>query len=116
MSDNVWYYVAAQSGDKEAATLWMVLRDESGYTCRAWELAGFDRRKVEAWMRMTEQRRAKGLAIDPPPDIHDMTSPEEAHFAKIHEARAYFGTPWNPALRRHAAEFFRQIDPVKYPG
>ena len=116
MNENVWYYVATQSEDTETATLWMVLRDDSGYTCRTWELAGFDRRKIEAWMRMTEQRRSKGLAIDPPPDIHDMTSPEEAHFAKIHEARAYFGTPWNPALRRHAAEFFRQIDPVKYPG
>lgn len=115
MSDNVWYYVASQSEDKESATLWMVVRDDSGYTCRTWPLAGFERRKVEAWMRMTEQRRAKGLAIDPPPDIGDM-APEEAHFTKIHEARAHFGTPWNAALRRHAAEFFRQIDPVKYPG
>ena len=115
MTDNVWYHVVSHSEDKEAATLWMVLRSESGYTCRAWQIAGFERRKVEAWMRMTEHNRAKGLPIEPPPDIDDMT-PDEAHFAKIHEARAYLGTPWNPALRRHAAEFFRQIDPVKYPG
>ena len=115
MSDNVWYHLASENGDDDAATLWMVARDESGYTCRAWQLAGFERRKIEAWMRMVEQRKAKGLAIDPPPDIADMT-PEEAHFAKIHEARAHFGTPWNPALRRHAAAFFREIDPVKYRG
>jgi len=116
MSDNnIWYHVASQSEDDESATLWMVMRDEAGYTCRAWELAGFERRKIDAWMRMIEQRRAKGLAIDPPPDIHDMT-PEEAHFAKIHEARAYLATTWNPTLRKHAAQFFRQIDPVKYPG
>lgn len=115
MSENVWYYVASRTEDKETATLWMVLRDESGYTCRTWQLSGFDRRKIEAWMRMTEQRRSKGLAIDPPPDILDMT-PEEAHFAKIHEARAHLGIPWDPTLRNHAAVFFRQIDPVKYPG
>lgn len=115
MTENIWYHLAAQSDDDESAMLWMVMRDAAGYTCRTWQLAGFERRKIEAWMRMTEQRRAKGLSIDPPPDIGDM-APEEARFAKIHEARAYFGTPWNPALRRHAAEFFRQIDPVKYPG
>ena len=115
MSDNVWYHMASQAEDKEAATLWMVLRDESGYTCRSWQVAGFERRKMEAWMRMTEQRMAKGLALDPPPDIAEMT-PDEAHFKKIHEARAYLATTWNPALRRHAAEFFRRIDPVKYPG
>ncbi|HVZ20509.1 MAG TPA: hypothetical protein VG871_05580 [Vicinamibacterales bacterium] len=115
MGDNVWYHIASPSEDDEAATLWMVARDESGYTCRTWQLAGFERRRIEAWMRMVEQRRARGLPIDPPPDIDDMTA-EEAHFAKIHEARAYLGTPWNSALRRHAAEFFRQIDPAKYPG
>ena len=115
MSDNVWYHIASQAEDSEAATLWMVLRDETGYTCRAWQLAGFERRKIDAWMRMVDQRQAKGLAVDPPPDIHDMT-PQEAHFAKIHEARAYLATAWNPTLRRHAAEFFRQIDPVRYPS
>ncbi|HVT32529.1 MAG TPA: hypothetical protein VHE32_07775 [Rhodanobacteraceae bacterium] len=115
MSENVWYHIAVESEDAENATLWMVLRDESGYTCRAWPLVGFERRRIEAWMRMVEQRRSRGLSIDPPPDIADMTA-EEAHFAKIHEARAYLGTTWNPALRRHATEFFRQIDPAKYPG
>jgi hypothetical protein len=115
MSENVWYYVVSESEDRETATLWMVLRDESGYMCRTWELAGFERRKIEAWMRMVEQRRAKGIPIDPPPDI-DAMAPYEAHFENIHEARAHFGTRWNPVLRRHAAEFFRQIDPVKYPG
>ena len=115
MNDDIWYHVAAQTDDDDAATLWMVTRDASGYTCRVWQVEGFERRKIEAWMRMAEQRRANGLSIEPPPDIRDMT-PEEAHFEKIHEARAYLGTPWNPALRRHAAEFFRQIDPVKYPG
>ena len=115
MSENVWYHVAVENEDSEAATLWMVLRDDAGYTCRTWQVAGFERRKIDAWMRMVEQRRAKGLSIDPPPDIDAMT-PEEAHFAKIHEARAWLGTSWNPALRRHAAEFFRQIDPVKFPG
>src|SRR5262245_43515336 len=103
MSDNIWYHVASQGEDKEAAPLWMVLRSDSGYTCRAWQIAGFDRRKVEAWMRMTEHHRAKGLPLEPPPDIEAMLA-DEAHFAKIHEARAYLGTPWNPALRRHAAE------------
>lgn len=115
MMDNTWYHVVSQADDEETALLWMVARDDSGYTCRIWQVEGFERRKVEAWMRMTEQRMAKGLSIEPPPYISDLT-PEEAHFAKIHEARAYFGIPWNPTLRRHAAEFFRQIDPVKYPG
>jgi hypothetical protein len=115
MSENVWYHVALEGDDAEMAMLWMVLRDEAGYTCRTWQLAGFERRKIEAWMRMVEQRRSKGLAIEPPPDIENMAS-SEARFAKIHEARAYLGTTWNPALRRHATEFFRQIDPAKYPG
>jgi len=115
MFDNVWFHVASQADDNDAALLWMVARDDSGYTCRVWPVEGFERRKLEAWRRMAEQRRAKGLDIDPPPGIYEMT-PEEAHFAKIHEARAYFGVPWNPVLRRHAAEFFRQIDPVRYPG
>jgi hypothetical protein len=95
--------------------LWMVLRDDSGYTCRTWQLAGFEKRRIEAWMRMAEQQRSKGFAIEPPPDIQEMT-PDEAHFTKIHEARAYLGTRWDTTLRRHAAEFFRQIDPVKFPG
>jgi hypothetical protein len=115
MSENIWYHIAVESDEAETAMLWMVLRDERGYTCRTWQLAGFERRKIEAWMRMVEQRRTRGLAIDPPPDIGNM-APEEARFAKIHEARAYLGTSWNPLLRRHAAEFFRQIDPAKYPG
>jgi hypothetical protein len=114
MSDNVWYHVASESDD-EAATLWMVLRNDAGYTCRSWQLAGFGRRKIEAWMRMANQRTSKGLAVDQLPDTGD-APPDEAHFARIHEARAYLGTPWNPALRRHAAEFFRQIDPARYPG
>jgi hypothetical protein len=115
MTDHIWYHVASQSDDHDAATLWMVLRDESGYTCRAWHVAGFERRKIEAWMRMANQRTSKGLAIEVLPDI-GAAAPEEAHFTKIHEARAYLGTRWNPSLRRHAAEFFRQIDPVRYPG
>lgn len=115
MSGNVWYHIAVESDDADTAMLWMVLRDATGYTCRTWQLSGFERRRIEAWMRMVEQRMAKGLAIDPPPDIDNMAS-EEARFAKIHEARAYLATSWNPMLRRHAAEFFRQIDPAKYPG
>lgn len=115
MSDNIWYHLASETEDEEAAQLWMVARDESGYTCRVWQLAEFERRKIEAWMRMTEQRMASGLAIVPPPDIVDMT-PVEARFSKIHEARAYLATTWNPTRRSHAAEFFRQIDPAKYPA
>jgi hypothetical protein len=115
MNGNAWYHIAVESDDAETAMLWMVIRDDAGYTCRTWQLAGFERRKIEAWMRMVEQRRSKGLVIDPPPDIGNM-APSEARFSKIHEARAYLGTTWNPELRRHATEFFRQIDPVKYPG
>jgi hypothetical protein len=115
MIDNVWYHVAAQADDEEAALLWMVARDDSGYTCRVWPVEGFERRKLEAWLRMAGQRVSHGLAVDAPPDIPGRT-PEEAHFSKIHEARAYLGTTWNPNLRRHAAEFFRQVDPVKYPA
>ena len=51
MSDTVWYHVASQVEDKESAMLWMVLRDDSGYTCRTWQLAGFEKRRIEAWMR-----------------------------------------------------------------
>jgi hypothetical protein len=109
----VWYHIVNQTEDDDA-TLWMVRRDESGYTCRAWQLSAFDRRKVEAWMRMLELRRAGGLSLPPLPDISDR-SPVEAHFAKIHEARAYLGTTWDQTLQAHAAEFFRQIDPVRYP-
>jgi hypothetical protein len=111
----VWYHLAQQTEDENTAALWMVARDESGYTCRVWQLSPFDRRKVEAWTRMVELRKSKGLSLPPPPDISDM-SPVEAHFEKIHEARAYLGTTWDPALKWHAAEFFRQIDPVRYPS
>lgn len=111
----VWYHLVQQTEDENAATLWMVARDDAGYMCRAWQLSPFDRRKVEAWLRMVELRRSKGLSLPPPPDISDM-SPLEAHFEKIHEARAYLGTTWDPALKWHAAEFFRQIDPVRYPS
>lgn len=113
--NEVWYHMVTQTGDDEAATLWMVEHNESGYTCRIWQLSAFDRRKVEAWMRMMEVRKSQGLSTPPLPDISDM-SPIEAHFAKIHEARAYLGTTWDQALRSHATEFFRQIDPARYPS
>lgn len=113
--DNVWFHVAAQADDEQEALLWMVARDDSGYTCRVWPVEGFERRKLEAWMRMAGQRMAHGLAIDAPPEMPGRT-PEEAHFSKIHEARAYLGTTWNTTLRRHAAAFFRQVDPAKYPA
>jgi hypothetical protein len=115
MMDNTWYHVATQADGEEEALLWQVARDDSGYTCRVWPVEGFERRKLEAWVRMAEQRNARGLAIDTPPDIPGRT-PEEAHFAKIHEARAYLGTTWNTTLRRHAATFFRLVDPVRYPA
>jgi hypothetical protein len=111
----VWYHLAQQTEDENTAALWMVGHDESGYTCRVWQLSPFDRRKVEAWMRMTEVRKSKGLSLLPPPDISDM-SPVEARFEKIHEARAYLGTTWDQSLKWHASEFFRQIDPVRYPS
>ena len=112
--DEVWYHIATHPDDDSAA-FWMVGRDESGYTCRVWQLSAFDRRKVEAWMRMMEVRKSGGLSVFPPPDISDM-SPMEAHFVKIHEARAYLGTTWDQTLQAHAARFFRQIDPVRYPS
>ena len=115
MMDNVWYHVATQAEGEEEALLWQVARDDSGYTCRVWPVEGFERRKLEAWVRMAEQRTARGLAIDSAPDIPGRT-PEEAHFSKIHEARAYLGTTWNTTLRRHAATFFRMVDPVRYPA
>lgn len=110
-----WYHIARQAEDEDGASLWMVARDESGYLCRLWRLSAFDRRKLEAWMRMTELHRAKGLPMSPPPDISD-TSPTEARFLKIHEARAYLGTTWDHGLQSQAAEFFRRIDPVRFPG
>jgi hypothetical protein len=111
----VWYHIVKQAEDDDAATLWMVRRDESGYTCRVWQLSAFDCRKLEAWTRMIELRKSSGLSLPPLPDISDR-SPIEAHFAKIHEARAYLGTTWDQTLQWHAAEFFRQIDPVRYPN
>ena len=102
MMDNTWYHVATQADGEEEALLWQVARDDSGYTCRVWPVEGFERRKLEAWVRMAEQRNARGLAIETLPEIPGRT-PEEAHFAKIHEARAYLGTTWNTTLRRHAA-------------
>ena len=115
MMDNTWYHVATQAEGEEEALLWQVARDDSGYTCRVWPVEGFERRKLEAWVRMAEQRTARGLAIETLPDIPGRT-PEEAHFSKIHEARAYLGTTWNTTLRRHAASFFRMVDPVRYPA
>ena len=111
----VWYHIAKHPEDEDIATLWMVERDPSGYTCRVWQLSAFDRRKIEAWLRMVDLRRSGGLSLPPLPDISDK-SPIEVRFAKIHEARAYLGTTWDQSLQSHAAEFFRQIDPVRYPS
>lgn len=111
----VWYHIAKHTEDDDAAALWMVARDDSGYTCRVWQLSAFDRRKVEAWMRMTELQRSKGVSMQALPDISDR-SPIAMHFARIHEARAYLGTTWDQTLQAHAAEFFRQIDPVRFPS
>jgi hypothetical protein len=108
-----WYHIVKH--DENDATLWMVGRDDSGYTCHAWQLSAFDRRKIEAWLRMIDVRKSSGLALPPPPEINDK-SPVEACFARIHEARAYLGTTWDQTLQWHAAEFFRQIDPVRYPN
>jgi len=113
-TNEVWYHIVNPTEDDDDAVLWMVRHDDSGYTCRVWQLSAFDRRKIEAWMRMLDLRKTSGLSVPPLPDISDR-SPVEAHFAKIHEARAYLGTTWDQTLQGHAAEFFREIDPVRYP-